>query len=264
MASLTRLTLLFATATLAVADFSAGWNGKARTPPLGWRSWNAYGNAISQPIIVEAMLALVSENRTILGKPRQSLCKAAGYCSVGVDEGWEACGVGVNGTQHDAQGRPTVNQTRFPSLKQLVDTGHQLGLEVGWYQNGCKCAEKQDLPLNYAGDVESLHAFGFDGVKMGKPHQTGSVQCDRTNHVLKPHTKKLIVCGTTADDCGMQKNMSRYAELMLASGKNYSIENHKKPEAKECGPMGGMTGAGSSACPSLDWCPFNWFRASHE
>ena len=113
-----------------------------------------------------------------------------------------------------------------------MDHGHGLGLEVGWYQNGCKCPSPRDLPLNYEGDIKSLHDFGFDAVKM--------------------------------DDCGMQKNMTRYAEIMLASGRNYSIENHKHPEAKECGPEGGMTGAGSSACPSLDWCPFNWYRASHD
>jgi len=25
---------------VAAADFAPGWNGEARTPPLGWRSWN--------------------------------------------------------------------------------------------------------------------------------------------------------------------------------------------------------------------------------
>jgi hypothetical protein len=126
----------------------------------------AYGNKIDQDMMIGAMDAITALNRTILGKASTSLCKAAGYCSVGVDEGWEACGVGVNGTQHDTQGRPTVNLTRFPSMKSMVNYGHSKGLEVGWYQNGCKCAEKQDVPLNYKGDVESLFEFGFDGVKM--------------------------------------------------------------------------------------------------
>lgn len=36
------------------------------------------------------------------------------------------------------------------------------------------------------------------------------------------------------DDCGAQKNMTRYGELMRATGRNFSIENHKKPE----GPKG--------------------------
>ena len=41
-----------------------------------------------------------------------------------------------------------------------------------------------------------------------------------------------------------------YAEIMSASGRNYSIENHKKPEHADCGQ------SGNSSCPSLDWCPF--------
>jgi hypothetical protein len=54
------------------------------------------------------------------------------------------------------------------------------------------------------------------------------------------------------DDCGAQKNMTLYAEIMVASGLNFSVENHKKPEHAECGL------SGDSSCPSLDWCPFNW------
>ena len=113
-------------------------------------------------MMINAMDAITARNRTIWGKAGTSLCEAAGYCSVGVDEGWEACGVGVNGTQHDAQGRPTINTTRFPSMKAMVEHGHGLGLEVGWYQNGCKCPEKVDDPLNYRGDIESLAEFGCE------------------------------------------------------------------------------------------------------
>eukprot|EP01052_Picozoa_sp_SAG31_P058680 SAG31_NODE_18063_length_648_cov_0.766849_2_plen_72_part_01 len=61
------------------------------------------------------------------------------------------------------------------------------------------------------------------------------------------------------DDCGAQKNMTRYGELMRASGRNVSIENHKKPE----GPSGCHLG-GESSCPTLDYCPFNWYRSSHD
>ena len=129
---------------------------------------------------------------------------------------------------HDARGRPTVNATRFPNMSAMVQHGHSLGLEVGWYENGCKCAEKQDKPLNYRGDIASLHAFRFDGVKM--------------------------------DDCGAQKNMTMYAEIMVASGKNFSIENHKKPEHKNCGlraasvfSLKELKAAGIDLQTLLDW-----------
>jgi alpha-galactosidase len=53
--------------------------------------------------------------------------------------------------------------------------------------------------------------------------------------------------------------MTRYGELMRATGRNFSIENHKKPE----GPTGCHLG-GASSCPTLDYCPFNWYRSSHD
>jgi alpha-galactosidase len=73
-------------------EFPPGWNGMARTPPLGWRSWNAFGNRISQSLIMEQIDAIVAKNRTVNGQEKVSLCDL-GYCSVGIDEGkgveWE-------------------------------------------------------------------------------------------------------------------------------------------------------------------------------
>ena len=60
------------------------------------------------------------------------------------------------------------------------------------------------------------------------------------------------------DDCGAQRNMTRYAELMQAEGRSMAIENHKKPEHELCGVFD------NSSCPSLTWCPFNWYRSSHD
>ena len=68
-------------------DYPPGWNGLARTPPMGWRSWNAFGNRITQDMMLVAADALVAKNRTVGGVPRKSLLDA-GYASVGVDEGW--------------------------------------------------------------------------------------------------------------------------------------------------------------------------------
>jgi len=173
-------------------DFPPGWNGLARTPPMGWRSWNAFGNRITQDMMMDAAHALAAKNRTVRGwKGEVSLCDL-GYCSVGVDEGWEGCGAGVNKTQHDAAGIPTIDD-QFPDTAKMVDDIHALDLAAGWYLNGCKCGEHVELEQNYAGDITSTHKFNFDGVKI--------------------------------DGCGKQLNMTLYAALMRDSGKNYTIEN---------------------------------------
>ena len=101
--------------------------------------------------------------------------------------------ISLTGTQHDASGLPVVNTKKFPSIGNLVTDGHNKGLKVGWYENGCACGERKALVQNYEGDVKSLHAFDFDGVKL--------------------------------DGCGAQRNMTFYAQLMKATGKSYLIEN---------------------------------------
>jgi hypothetical protein len=85
-----------------------------------------------------------------------SLCDL-GFCSVGIDEGWEHCTLprlnnitgGNNSyctsfdpknanhscTQHDAGGAPMVNSLfgGRAGLKALVDYGHSRGVRMGWY-----------------------------------------------------------------------------------------------------------------------------------
>jgi hypothetical protein len=134
-------------------------------PPQGWRSWNAFGNRITQTMMLDAAKTLVTKTKVPGHTQNVSLCDI-GYCSVGVDEGWEGCGEGVNGTQHDASGLPTIDTASFPDTGGMVSDIHGLGLAAGWYLNGCKCGERTELLQNYEGDIKDLHAFGFDGVKM--------------------------------------------------------------------------------------------------
>lgn len=188
---------------------------------MGWRSWNAFGNRITQDMMIQAADAVAAKNRTLNGKAGLSLCDV-GYCAVGIDEGWEDCGAGVNGTQHDAKGNPVI-EPQFPDMGGLVQHIHSLGLKAGWYENGCKCGEKTEVLINYEGDVKLLHDFGFDGVKL--------------------------------DGCGKQRNLTLYAQLMQATGKEYLIENCH---------WGDCTDSDDSSCPTATWCPFNWYRTSGD
>ena len=55
--------ILFGTAvhTSRSMAFKPGWNGKARTPPMGWRSWNAFGANINRTIIDNNLVALTAK-----------------------------------------------------------------------------------------------------------------------------------------------------------------------------------------------------------
>ena len=66
-----------------------------------------------------------------------------------------------NGTQHDAQGNPVINKYRFPDMAELVKYGHEAGVKMGWYQNGCACGESTEKDINYRGDIRQLAELGF-------------------------------------------------------------------------------------------------------
>ena len=171
--------------------------------------------------MVAAVDALVAKSWTVDGVDNVSLLEV-GYSTAGIDEGWEGCGAGVNGTQHDAAGNPTIN-AKFNDTGALVAYGHAKGLEMGWYENGCACGERHELEINYEGDVRNLNGFGFDGLKL--------------------------------DGCGAQRNMTKYAALMQATGKAYLTENCH---------WGRCTDSDDSSCPTAEWCPMNWYRTSGD
>lgn len=207
--------------------FPPGWNGLSKTPVRGWRSWYAYYTAMDQAMIEGVIDALTAKNRTVRGWDGPvSLCDL-GYCMVGIDEGWEGCGLGVNGTQHFLNGTPATNLKLFPDMRGLVARGHAEGLKMGWYFNGCGCMERTEpasgWAVDYEGDVRALHELGFDGVKF--------------------------------DGCGRLCNLTSYAELMQQTGRSFEIENCH---------WGACTADDSSSCPTGDWCPFNWFRTSGD
>lgn len=208
-------------------DFKPGWNGLAATPFRGWRSWYAYYTKMDQAMITDVITALTEKNRTVKGWAGKVSLADLGYSAAGIDEGWEGCGLGVNGTQHYLNGTPATNPQLFPDMKGLVDFGHSKGLKMGWYFNGCGCAEKR-MPASgwdvvYEGDIRALADMGWDGVKF--------------------------------DGCGRMCNMTLYAELMNKTGKSFAIENC---HWGDCSPTD------ASSCPTRDWCPFNWYRVSGD
>merc|ERR1712028_219178 len=94
--------------------------------------------------------ALVNKSHTVSGVPTS--LQQLGYNMIGIDEGWEGCGMGVDGTQHYTNGTPAVN-AKFPDLASLVAYGHSKGVQMGFYLNGCACGERTEKQINYEGDV---------------------------------------------------------------------------------------------------------------
>jgi len=141
-------------------------NGIGLTPPLGWRSYNAFGGGPTQAIMEKTMEMMVDRSRTVNGEPTSLL--DLGYNRVGLDGGWNYC-FAENHTFHwESDGRPVWNSA-FPNPQGMVDKAHQAGLKPGWYLNNCGCAENHFdeamVDKVMRGSVQMLVDQGWDGVK---------------------------------------------------------------------------------------------------
>ncbi|CAE8716689.1 unnamed protein product, partial [Polarella glacialis] len=166
-------------------------NGLGRTPPMGWRSWNLYGANVNQTLMESIMDGMVARKRSVDGVPT-SLCDL-GYCDVGLDDNWQACGAGHKFSYHNDAGVPIINRDRFPDMEEMTKHAHKLGLSAGWYGNNCICAETDVTTDMYQADVTSVTEFGFDAIKL--------------------------------DGCGKQMDLDLWANLFNASGRPVMIEN---------------------------------------
>lgn len=121
----------------------------AATPPMGWNSWDAYGETVSEPDI-RANAAWMAEH-----------LKAYGWEYIVVDSGWYVTNhsAGTNAASAefslDANGRYTPAVNTIPSaehgggFKPLADYVHSLGLKFGIHilRGIPKEAVRRNLPI---------------------------------------------------------------------------------------------------------------------
>jgi alpha-galactosidase len=119
------------------------YNDLAKTPPMGWNSWNLFQSNINDKTVREIADAMVTSGM-----------RDAGYIYINIDDTWE----GVR----DAQGNLGSNK-KFPDMKALTDYVHSRGLKFGIYSSpGPRtCAE---YPGSYGHEQQDAHTFAAWGV----------------------------------------------------------------------------------------------------
>src|SRR6266446_883617 len=122
-------------------------NGLARTPPMGWNSWNKFAGRVDDAA-VRAMADAMASNGM----------KEAGYQYINIDDTWEA--------GRDAQGNITTN-TKFPDMKALADYVHAKGLKIGIYSSPGPntCAGYEGSYGHEDQDARTYAAWGIDYLK---------------------------------------------------------------------------------------------------
>ena len=87
----------------------------AKTPPMGWNSWNKFGCNVSEKLIMEKADAMVSSGM-----------KDAGYEYIVIDDCWQI--------DRDKNGEIIEDKAKFPhGIKYLADYIHSKGLKFGIY-----------------------------------------------------------------------------------------------------------------------------------
>lgn len=125
-------------------------NGLARTPPMGWNSWNKYAcKGLNEKVVRETADAMVANGM-----------KDAGYQFVNLDDCWQ--------TGRDAQGNILADPERFPSgIKALADYIHGKGLKLGLYSDAgtMTCAKRPGSIGHEYQDAKQYSNWGVDYLK---------------------------------------------------------------------------------------------------
>ena len=124
-------------------------NGLARTPPMGWNSWNHFACDVSSRLIRETADALVATGM-----------RDAGYQYLVIDDCWQVA--------RDREGRLVADSVRFPEgMKALADYVHARGLKFGLYTDAGRrtCQGRPGTYEHEEIDARTFAAWGVDYVK---------------------------------------------------------------------------------------------------
>jgi alpha-galactosidase len=146
----TRILFVAMMITLAPVLGHALDNGLAKTPPMGWNSWNKYAcKDINEKVVRESADAMASNGM-----------KDAGYQFVVIDDCWQ--------TGRDAAGNIVADAERFPSgIKALADYIHSKGLKFGIYTDAgtLTCAGRPASLGHEYQDAKQYALWGVDYLK---------------------------------------------------------------------------------------------------
>ncbi len=142
--------LFFLLAVISLNVSAQKYEQLAKTPPMGWNSWNCFHTNINEAKIKAIADAMV-----------RSGMKDAGYQYIVIDDGWMT-------RSRDPEGHIIVDSTKFPhGIKAVADYVHSLGLKFGIYSApGCFTCQKLMGSLGHEQtDADDYAAWGVDFLK---------------------------------------------------------------------------------------------------
>lgn len=147
--TITRISMIACWLLCMPMAYAQKFEGLARTPQMGWNSWNKFGCNVSEQLIRETADAMVASGM-----------KKSGYQYINIDDCWHG--------ERDARGFIQPNKERFPSgMKALADYVHGKGLKLGIYSDaGWKtCGGKPGSRGHEYQDALTYAEWGIDYLK---------------------------------------------------------------------------------------------------
>jgi alpha-galactosidase len=163
-------------------------NGLARTPPMGWNSWNRFGGGIDEKLIRETIDA-AAENGL----------RDAGYVNINIDDCWsrrdekDRSGAVVR-PGRDEKGDLVPDPKRFPGgIKALADYAHSKGMRLGIYSDAgtLTCAGYPGSAGHEVRDARLWASWGIDYLKYDWCNTTGQTQ----QEAYRKMSDALKACG---------------------------------------------------------------------
>lgn len=117
-----------------------------QTPPMGWNSWNTFGEEINEKLILETADAMVREGLA-----------DCGYRYLVIDDCWSK-------RVRNAEGRLEADPEKFPhGMKYVADYVHSKGLKFGMY-SCCGAVTCASYPGSYQHEYTDAATFAEWGV----------------------------------------------------------------------------------------------------
>jgi alpha-galactosidase len=124
-------------------------NALAKTPPLGWNSWNKFGCNVTDALVREIADAMVASGM-----------RDAGYQYVVIDDCWQK--------SRDASGFIVPDAAHFPNgIAPVADYVHGKGLKLGIYTDAgtATCQGRPGSKGRDVADAQTYASWGVDYVK---------------------------------------------------------------------------------------------------
>ena len=152
----------------------------AKTPPMGWNSWNTFGENISEALIRETADAMVETG-----------LRDAGYEYLVIDDCWSL-------RERDENGSLVADPKKFPNgMKAVADYVHSKGLKFGMY-SCCGVKTCAGYPGSWGHEFDDAKYFAEIGIDFLKydncyhPSMPSHLSYNRMAMALKAQKRDIL------------------------------------------------------------------------